>query len=381
MTAPAPRRRLWTRLYHGETDFDFMGRKRWYFAASAVVILLGIISLGINGLNRGIEFRGGTSWEVPGTGFSVSEARDALPSSLRDAKIQQVGSSKIRVQADPSGAGDKRREAVEGVTARLAKAAGIAENTISVNDVGPTWGNEISNKAQRALAVFLVLITFYIWWRFELKMAAATMAALVHDILVTVGVYSIFKFEVTPPTVIAILTILGYSIYDGIVVFDKVEENTKSLAQSGKMTYTEMVNLSLNQVLMRTLNTSLTALLPILSLLVIGSLILGATTLQEFAVALLVGLGAGAYSSIFIASPLLAILKEREPRYIQVRERIAQSGRRVSGPPLVPGMATVGAPVYPSTDDLGAAPLGDAGGSIPGRPAINARGRKQRRRR
>lgn len=381
MTATTDKRGLLTRLYHGETTFDFMKARRWYFAGSAAVILLGLLALGVNGLNRGIEFRGGSSWEVPSKSLSVAKARDALPSSMRDAKVQKVGTDKIRVQADPGGTGDKRRATVEDVSKRLAKAAGIAENKISVNDVGPTWGNEISRKAFRALAIFLVLITIYIWWRFELKMAAATMAALIHDILITVGVYAIFKFEVTPPTVIAILTILGYSIYDGIVVFDKVEENTKALAQSGKMTYTEMVNTSLNQVLMRTLNTSLTALLPILSLLVIGALILGATTLQEFSVALLVGLGAGAYSSIFIASPLLAVLKEREPRYRQLRERIEQTGRRVtSGPPLVPGMVTTVPVVDTAFGETSVS--GDAGGgSVSGRPAINARGRKQRRKR
>lgn len=393
MTNPTQRRSIWTRLYHGETDFDFMGKRRWCFAASALVILLGLIALGVNGLNRGIEFRGGTSWEVPARGFSVTEAREALPSALQDAKVQQVGTDKVRVQADPGGSGDERRETVEDVTSRLAKAAGVATNSVSVNDVGPTWGEEISRKALRALVVFLVLISIYIWWRFDRKMAAATMAALVHDILVTAGVYAIFQLEVTPPTVIAILTILGYSIYDGIVVFDKVEENTKPLAESGKLTYSEMVNASLNQVLMRTLNTSLTALLPILSLLVIGSYVLGATTLEEFAVALLVGLGASAYSSIFIASPVLAILKEREPRYQQIRERIALTGRRVSGPPLVPGMATasVGAPVgvprlpgenVAFDDRTGpSAPSAPApGGSIGARPAITARGRKQRRR-
>ncbi len=381
MTAPSEKRGLWTRLYHGETTFDFMSARRWYFAVSAVIILLGIISLGINGLNRGIEFRGGTSWEVPSKSFTVAKAREALPSSMRDAKIQKVGADKIRIQADPGAAGEKRRTTVENVSKSLAKAAGISESKISVNDVGPTWGKEISKKAQRALVYFLVGIAIYITIRFDKWMAVTTLVALAHDILITVGVYSIFKFEVTPPTVVAILTILGYSIYDGIVVFDKVQENEKTLAQSGRMTYTEMVNTSLNQVLMRTLNTSLTALLPILSLLVIGSFILGATTLEEFAVALLIGLGAGAYSSIFVASPLLAILKEREPRYKQLRERIATGGRRAGGPPLVPGMAA-------------AAPVGDVlvadapvqtdaptGGSVGGRPAISARGRKQRRKR
>ena len=161
---------------------------------------------------------------------------------------------------------DTKRSA-DDVTQRLAEAAGIPAAEISVNDVGPSWGDEISRRPYAALAFFLVAITLYITFRFQWKMALATLAALVHDILVTVGVYSLFGFEVTPPTVIAVLTILGYSIYDGIVVFDKVDENTKPLAMSGKMTYMDMVNISLNQVFMRTLNTSLTALLPILSLL------------------------------------------------------------------------------------------------------------------
>jgi preprotein translocase subunit SecF len=383
------KRSIWTRLYHGETTIDFMKARRRWFAFSGVIIALGIVSLAVNHLNLGIEFRGGTSWEVPSKTLSVAEARNALPSSLRDAKVQQLGSGAIRVQADPRGTSDKQKIAVEDVTNRLARAGHVTAAKISVNDVGPSWGSEITAKARKALIVFLIVITIYITLRFDRKMALATLIALVHDIAITVGVYSIFKLEVTPPTVVAVLTILGYSIYDGIVVFDKVEENTKAMASSGKMTYTEMVNTSLNQVLMRTLNTSLTALLPILSLLVIGSFILGATTLQEFAIALLVGLAAGAYSSIFIASPLLAILKEREPRYIAVRDRLAR-GVAVGGggPRLVPGMAAAAAsggasapapPLVPGqARDAARGPV--AGGSQ-SRPAITARARKQRRKR
>jgi preprotein translocase subunit SecF len=385
MTAPVePKRSIWTRLYHGETRIDFMSARRWWFMGSALVIALGLVSLGINGLNRGIDFRGGTSWEVPGKNFSVSKARSALPSSLRDAKVQQVGSNIVRVQADPGGEGDKRRSAVDDITKSLATAAHISQKQISVNDVGPSWGSEITAKAERALVYFLILISIYIAFRFEWKMALTIIVALIHDIAITVGVYSIFKLEVTPPTVIAILTILGYSIYDGIVVFDKVEENTKTLAMSGRMTYTDMVNVSLNQVLMRSLNTTLTALLPILSLLVIGSFVLGATTLEEFAIALLVGLGAGAYSSIFIASPLLAVLKEREPRFAAVRERIARAGGAVvaatSGPPLVPGVGSVVAAAAGAGAPPGA-PL------VPGEvrastaSPITARARKKSRRR
>ena len=378
-------RSVWTRLYHGDTRIDFMKARRRWFAISGVIIAIGMVSLGVRGLNLGIEFRGGTSWEVPSKSLSVAEARSALPSSFRDAKVQQVGSGKIRVQADPKGTADKRRATVDDITSRLAKAGHVATGKISVNSVGPSWGSEITHKAQRALVYFLILITAYIAFRFEWKMAATVLIALVHDLAITIGVYSLFNLEVTPPTVIAILTILGYSIYDGIVVFDKVEENTKTLAASGRMTYTDMVNVSLNQVLMRTLNTSLTALLPILSLLVIGSFVLGATTLEEFAIALLVGLGAGAYSSIFIASPLLAIFKEREPRFAAIRERIARTGGGgpiVSGPPLVPGMAgatgggtTTGPPLVP-----GQVPT-QSDRPAPNRPVINARARKKGRRR
>ncbi|MEY2426799.1 MAG: preprotein translocase subunit SecF [Actinomycetota bacterium] len=379
MTSPAETRRsIWTRLYHGETTFDFMAQRRRWFALSGIVIAAGLVALVFNGLNLGIEFRGGTSWDVPGKNLSVTEARSALPPAMRDAKVQQLGSGRIRVQADARGDSAKTKATVDDVTKRLAKAAAISEGQISVNDVGPSWGNEITAKARRALVVFLVLISAYIWFRFEFKMAAATMAALVHDILVTVGVYAIFGLEVTPPTVIAILTILGYSIYDGIVVFDKVEENTKTMAVSGRMTYSDMVNLSLNQVLMRTLNTSLTALLPILSLLVIGSFVLGATTLQEFAIALLVGLGAGAYSSIFIASPLLAVLKEREPRFAAVRERLAR-GVTASGP-LVPGVTPAFATPTPTDSTDRSASVINPSPATGGAP-ITARARKKGRKR
>jgi preprotein translocase subunit SecF len=384
MTDPTAERSIWTRLYHGETRIDFMSKKRWWFTISGVIIALGMVSLGVNGLNRGIEFRGGTSWEVPAHKLTVAKARDVLPSALRDAKVQALGSGAVRIQADPRGNDVKRQAAVDKITSDLAKAAHVTERQISVNSVGPSWGSEITAKARRALEWFLVLITIYIALRFEWKMALTILVALVHDIAITVGVYSIFKLEVTPPTVIAILTILGYSIYDGIVVFDKVEENTKPLAVSGRMTYTDMVNLSLNQVLMRSLNTTLTALLPILSLLVIGSFILGATTLQEFAIALLVGLGAGAYSSIFIASPLLAVLKEREPRFAAVRERLARGGG--AGGVLVPGLTPATAAASFGEREPGAGPLipgqvlAADGLPRPGAP-ITARARKKGRKR
>ncbi len=336
------RRSLWSRLYNGETAFAFVGGFKKWLLISGVIIAAGLISLAFRNLNFGIDFRGGTAWEVPTTTPSVDDARDALrPLGLDDAKVQVLGTNILRVQADPeTGTLAERKEQQAKVSEALAKAEGVDVATVSVNEVGPSWGSEITNKALRALIAFLVVITIYISLRFEPKMALACLAALFHDIFVTVGVYSISGFEVTPATVVAFLTILGYSLYDGIVVFDKVEENTRGLAASGRMTYSAMVDLSMNQVLMRSLNTSITALLPIFSVLFVGSFLLGATTLKDFGLALLIGLLTGAYSSIFIASPLLAILKEREPRYKAIRERLALRGG--IGGPLTPAAAAAG---------------------------------------
>jgi preprotein translocase subunit SecF len=317
----APGRGLAWRLYHGETAFDFIGRRNRWFALSGIVILIGLGALGIRGLNFGIDFKGGTSWETPAHGLSVAAARTALHGLVPDATIQTVGSD-LRVEDKVSTA-----TTTAAVKTELAKLTKSTADSVVVDSVGPTWGREISTKAVRALVIFLVVIFGFIWFRFsEYKMSMAAIGALIHDILVTVGVYALFGFPVTPATVIAFLTILGYSLYDTVVVFDKVDENTKGLAASGRMTYSDTVNLSMNQVLMRSINTSLVAILPIFSILIIGSQLLGATTLREFGLALFVGLITGAYSSIFIASPMLAILKEREQRYATIRQRIESRG-------------------------------------------------------
>jgi preprotein translocase subunit SecF len=315
------------RLYHGETRIDFIGRTKVWFAISALFLTVGFASLFLKGLNLGIDFEGGAVFELPSSSLSVTDVRDTVgPLGVGEAKVQELNGSSgrfVRVQT-PSLSPGKAQE----VQQALATKAGLPAEEVSRNEVGPSWGNEISNKARNALIVFLIVITGYIALRFEWKMAVPTLAALVHDILMTVGIYSLSGLEVTPATVVALLTILGYSIYDGIVVFDKVHENTRLVSASSGMTYSDMVNLSLNQTLMRSLNTSIAALLPITSLLVIGSVLLGATTLEEFGLALLIGLASGAYSSLFIASPLLAIMKEREPRYIDLRRRMTSRGSR-----------------------------------------------------
>ncbi|MGQ0744209.1 MAG: protein translocase subunit SecF [Acidimicrobiales bacterium] len=327
---------LWHRLYHGQTSYRFVGPWKKWATISGAVLVAGMLSMVFQGLNYGIDFRGGTSWEVRAPGVSVAAARDALrPQGLADSKVQVLGADLLRVQAGNLEPADA--QAVTGVMADLGR---VSEDEVSISEVGPAWGADVTRKAVQALVVFFLLIAAYISWRFEWRMAIAALAAVVHDIGVTVGVYSISRFEVTPATVVAFLTILGFSLYDTIVVFDKVEENTKNLAGSGKVTYSDVVDLSMNQVLMRSLNTSLVAILPIVSVLVVGVGILGATVLKDFGLALLVGLLTGAYSSIFVAAPLLAMLKEREPRYAGIRQRLAKGG----GGLLTPSGPRSGAP-------------------------------------
>jgi preprotein translocase subunit SecF len=334
---------VFARLYRGETSFDFAGRWRRWFILSGTVILIGLISLGVRGINLSVDFKGGTIWEVPSTA-SVSDAvnavNKAVPGLGSTAEITIVtrhsGQRVIEVQASAKST-TEGTEVID-VRSALATMADTNVNNVSVNGVGASWGADITHKAVKAVIIFLVVVSVYIWFRFEGKMAIAALVALLHDILVTVGIYSLSGFQVSPDTVIAFLTILGYSLYDTIVVFDKVQENTRSVASSAKLTYTDYVNLSMNQVLARSLNTSFVAIIPILSIEVIGAWILGATTLNDFGLALLIGLTTGAYSSIFVASPLLALLKEREPRYADIRRRMASAAPRR----LTPAAAAAG---------------------------------------
>jgi preprotein translocase subunit SecF len=398
--APKPKKKgLWYRLYHGETSFDFMGRKKIWFAVSALIILIGLLSLWQRGLNLGIDFRGGTAWDVPSRTLSVEDARDAIrPAGIAEARIQVIGtgdSRVVRVQHDLKCAEEAEQEKCNDITNRLAQAGGVQEPDVSLNTVGPSWGKDITQKAQRALVFFFLAVAAYISLRFEWKMAVAALSAVVHDILVTIGVYSLSGFAVSPATVIAFLTILGFSLYDTIVVFDKVEENTRGLAASGRMTYEDTVNLSMNQVLMRSLNTSLVAILPVLSVLILGAYVLGATALEDFGLALTIGLLTGAYSSIFIASPFLAVLKEREPRYAAIRQRVLARGGGPGAPgaPLTPaaaaaaGMGTLGGeprdqmPAGNAAPGTSSRPAPRPGGPRPGggRPAPRPRKKGRRR--
>jgi preprotein translocase subunit SecF len=306
---------MFGRLYRGETTFNFVGRRWWGFGISIAFVVVTFISLFAQGLNLGIDFKGGVAWEVPATTITIEDVRTILDANnipTADAKIQVLnGADGKRIRAQVGEISTVTRTVVQ--TALSAKAQ-VDVQEVSVASVSSSWGRSITEKAVRALLIFFVIVSMYIAWRFEWKMAIAAILAMVHDVLISVGVYATFGFSVTPATVIAFLTILGFSLYDTIVVFDKVHENTTRYSAS-KVSYGDIINVSMNQVLMRSINTSLAAVLPVLSLLVLGSWIMGAIALQEFALALLVGLLLGAYSSIYIATPLLAVFKGRELKF------------------------------------------------------------------
>ena len=303
------------RLYRGETTFNFVGRRWWGFGISIAFVVVTVVSLFAQGLNLGIDFKGGVAWEVPASTITVEDVRTILDANeipTSDAKIQILnGAEGQRIRAQVGEISTETRAVVQ---AALSLKAGVELQEVSVASVSSSWGRNITEKAVRALLTFFVIVSMYIAWRFEWKMAIAAILAMMHDVLISVGVYAVFGFSVTPATVIAFLTILGFSLYDTIVVFDKVHENTTRYSAS-KVSYGDIINVSMNQVLMRSINTSLAAVLPVLSLLVLGSWIMGAIALQEFALALLVGMLLGAYSSIYIATPLLAVFKGRELKF------------------------------------------------------------------
>jgi preprotein translocase subunit SecF len=298
--------------------FRIIEHKRWWFLLSGIVILLSIVGLFVRGLNYSIDFNGGTQIVYEDrNGVSPAAVQSLLgeaPYSRPQAEVQIVGGNQISIRTTSltNLTADQRAQLVDA----LAKQAGVSASDVSVKVVGPTWGKQITRQAVVGLIVVLIAITLYITFRFEWKMAIGAQIAMIHDVLVTAGVYALTGRQVSPATVIAILTILGFSLYDTVVIFDKIQENTESPAMLAKDTYSGVVNTSVNQVFMRSVNTSLVVVLPILSLL-----LLGGVTLKDFAFAMLIGVITGAYSSIFIASPILAVLKEREPRYVQLRAR------------------------------------------------------------
>lgn len=311
---------LGNNLYRGQVQFDFIARRRRWYAISGLLVIICGLSLAFKGLNFGVEFTGGTVFSVQSADGSVDQVRKTVEGAgVKGAVVQRVNSDKYRIQTEALTETERNN-----VAAKLAKSLNVKEDVVGVQFVGPSWGSEITKKAVTGLLIFLVLVVIFLTIYFEFKMAMAALVALVHDVLLTIGVYSILGIEVTPATVIGVLTILGYSLYDTVVVFDKVRENTAGLVGSGRMTYSQAANLAVNQTLVRSINTSLVALLPVLAILIGAVGLLGAGTLQELGVALFVGIAAGTYSSIFIATPILADLKEREPEMKSLARRVEQ---------------------------------------------------------
>ena len=306
-------------LYRGEAPVDFPRLWRRALVASATLLVVGIGSFALRGLNLGLDFEGGTSYEVRSPGASVADAREVMADlGAADARIQLVDQDVLRIRSDID---DPTRSAE--IRDTLSFRLGPIE---AFEQVGPTWGADVTDKAVRALVVFFAVVALYLTIRLEWKMALGALVAVAHDIVVSVGFYSLFQLEITPATFIAFLTIMGYSLYDTIVVYDKVREVTGRLGASERYSYTELMNLALNRVTMRSIITSVSSSLPVVSLLVVGWLIMGASALQEFGVALLVGIIIGSYSSLFLASAMVAALKEREPRWLQVTAKLDQRG-------------------------------------------------------
>jgi preprotein translocase subunit SecF len=315
------------RLYRGQNDFDFPRLWKRVALFSLVLVLISIGSLLVRGLNLSIDFVGGAVWEVPTEEMTTDEALDVLGDFDKQAgaKVQEVedpnGNRIVRIQADS----DDIEESSQ-IASAYAEAAGVSTDDVSTNTVGPSWGEEITKQAGKSLLVFLVLVGAYITFTLEWRMAIAALTAVLHDVLLTVGVYSVFQFQVTPATVISFLTILGYSLYDTIVVYDRVRENTARYDRSSQYTYTAVMRRSLNQVFMRSTNTTVSTLMPVISMLVLGSFVFGQPVLRDFSLALLIGLAFGSYSSFFIAAPFTTWLKEKESKYARIRQRATERG-------------------------------------------------------
>ncbi len=350
------------RLYRGEVSVEFVGRKRTWYTISAAILLISIVALLVRGLDFSVDFKGGAVFQFSAPSTSVTQVQNTVTNAGVNGAVVQELSGKLgqswQVQT-------KTLSNAQTNTVQNTLETKLSAKNMSVQFVGPSWGSQITSKAVEALITFMIVIVLYLTIAFEWKMAVAAFVALVHDLVIATGVYALTGFQVSPATVIGLLTILGYSLYDTVVVFDKVRENTAGLLGGAKSTYSQAANLALNQTLVRSINTSLIALLPVAAILFVGGGLLGAGELKDLALVLFVGMLSGTYSSIFIATPVLADLKEREPQYRALAKRVAvrTSGGRAakravakaqSGAPSRPG-----APAAPSRPGAPAAPLGE----------------------
>jgi preprotein translocase subunit SecF len=335
-------------LYTGSVSYEFVGRWRRWVALSGVVILIGLVGLGIRGLNLGLEFKGGSEFTFPDKGFTTSQISGVVSDAVgvSDPVVQKltqkgVGATVYRVET-PALSQDPENNQVEKVVNAISSKLGVDKNAVDTSTVGASWGSQITHKAIQSLIIFIIAVVIYLSIRYEWKLAASAIIALLLDLVFTVGIYALVGVEVTPSTVIGLLTILGYSLYDTVVVFDKVRENTREIAGGSRMTYSQAANLAVNQTLVRSINTSVTALLPVASLLFVGAGLMGAGSLKDLALALFIGLATGTYSSIFIATPLACAFKEREPQFQALAKRVAARQGATARTPVAVAAAAAG---------------------------------------
>ncbi|HET7246443.1 MAG TPA: protein translocase subunit SecF [Streptosporangiaceae bacterium] len=355
------------KLYRGEVSVEFVARQRLWYTISGVILVVSAVALIVFGLNFSVDFKGGSVYQFAAGNSTISQVRQTVSGAGGgdDAIVQKItplgsGAAKWQVQTHPLTV--KQQNSVQSA---ISQKFSVPDNQIAITAIGASWGSQISQKAAEALIAFLVVIVIYLSIAFEWKMAVAALIALAHDIVITIGVYALAHFQVSPASVIGLLTILGYSLYDTVVVFDKVRENTAGLLASSRSTYSQAANQALNQTLVRSINTSVIALLPVASILFVGAGVLGAGELKDLALVLFVGMLSGTYSSICIATPVLADLKEREPQYKALAKRVqlrasggraaqrakaaagakpvaARRGRKPAGGPQDAGMAAAG---------------------------------------
>lgn len=321
------------RLYRGETSVNFIGRRRRWYTLSGFLVLLSIGALAIQGLQLGIEFKGGSSFTVNTANPSVSQAREAVAEAGigSEAIVQLLGDDKVRVQTQSLQ--PAQNNALQDA---LAAKFSVTAESIDAQIIGPSWGKEITRKALYGLFGFLIVVMIYLAMALEPKMAISAIIAVVHDVFITVGIYALVGFDVTPATIIGFLTILGYSLYDTVVVFDRVRDNTKSISSLSTKTYSQAVNLSVNQTIVRSANTSIIAILPVAAILFVGAGLLGAGTLKDLSLSLFIGLIVGTYSSIFIAPAVLAQLREKEPAMQALAKRVNSRTAPVGTPTPAP---------------------------------------------
>jgi preprotein translocase subunit SecF len=356
------------RLHRGEIAYDFVGKRKIWYGVSLLITVTALVGLIVNGLSLSIDFSGGAVFTTPKTSFSVSQVQDRISGHTdgHDATVQKLGSGGMRIQIS-----DISLKEAKGIQSDVAKQLDFKSDQLAPQLVGPSWGKEISQKALEGLIIFMVLVVIYLAIAFEWRMAVAALVALVHDLTITTGVYAIVGFEVSPGTVIGLLTVLGYSLYDTVVVFDGLKEATKDLTKQNRFTYSDIANRSLNGTLVRSINTTVVALLPVAGLLFVGGGLLGAGMLNDIALSLFVGLAAGAYSSIFIATPLVADLKEREPAMRALRKRVdakrAADARQARAERVAAGQGH--GPAGGDSDDAAASDAADSAAAGDGEPA------------